>query len=46
MSDQLLSAKDQAQFKQVLKLYEHKQYKKGNKLVDTLIKKYPNHGGT
>ncbi|KAL7746722.1 hypothetical protein RI367_007884 [Sorochytrium milnesiophthora] len=41
-----LPSKEAANFKQLLKLYEHKQYKKGLKLADQVLKKVPNHGET
>lgn len=44
-SDQL-SSKEATIFKQILKFYEFKQYKKGNKLADSILKKHPNHGET
>lgn len=33
-------------FKNVIKFYESKQYKKGLKNADALLKRYPNHGET
>eukprot|EP01062_Namystynia_karyoxenos_P070459 TRINITY_DN65834_c0_g1_i1.p1 TRINITY_DN65834_c0_g1~~TRINITY_DN65834_c0_g1_i1.p1 ORF type:complete len:776 (+),score=339.97 TRINITY_DN65834_c0_g1_i1:119-2329(+) len=44
--DQKLGAKDDALFKQVVKLYEQKLYKKAVKTADTILKKNPNHGET
>ena len=45
VDDQALSLKDQTLFKQVLRFYETKQYKKALKAADTILKKQPNHGG-
>ena len=33
-------------FKNVVKFYESKQYKKGIKNADTILKRFPNHGET
>lgn len=44
--DQTLPGKDNAQFRNVVKLYETKQYKKGIKTADQLLKKYSEHGET
>ncbi|CDH51176.1 n-alpha-acetyltransferase auxiliary subunit-like [Lichtheimia corymbifera JMRC:FSU:9682] len=41
-----LPSKESAVFKNVLRHYEHKQYKKGLKLADSILKKYPDHGET
>ncbi|OZJ02648.1 hypothetical protein BZG36_04404, partial [Bifiguratus adelaidae] len=41
-----LPAKESAIFKNILKHYEHKQYKKGIKLADQILKKVPEHGET
>ncbi|CAO3677581.1 unnamed protein product [Umbelopsis ramanniana] len=41
-----LPAKENAIFKNILRNYEHKQYKKGLKLADTILKKFPEHGET
>ncbi|KAL5035235.1 hypothetical protein, variant [Batrachochytrium dendrobatidis JEL423] len=41
-----LPAKESAIFKTVLKFYENRQYKKGLKAAETILKKYPNHGET
>lgn len=46
VNDQTLSLKDQTLFKQVLRFYETKQYKKALKSADTILKKNPNHGET
>jgi hypothetical protein len=43
---QPLSSKDQANFRQLVKFYEAKQYKKALKTADQLLKKNPNHGDT
>tara|TARA_R110002050_G_scaffold172953_2_gene305106 strand:- start:17 stop:526 length:510 start_codon:yes stop_codon:yes gene_type:complete len=43
---QTLPSKEQAMFKTILKLYEQKQYKRGLKTCDTVLKKFPNHGET
>ncbi|KAG5456263.1 MAG: hypothetical protein BJ554DRAFT_4044 [Olpidium bornovanus] len=32
-------------FKSILRHYEHKQYKKGLKLSEQILKKFPEHGG-
>ncbi|KAI7862607.1 NMDA receptor-regulated protein 1-domain-containing protein [Spinellus fusiger] len=41
-----LPAKESAVFKNILKNYEHKQYKKGLKLADSILKRFPEHGET
>ncbi|KAH6586115.1 hypothetical protein BASA50_009605 [Batrachochytrium salamandrivorans] len=41
-----LPGKESAIFKTVLKFYENRQYKKGLKAAETILKKYPNHGET
>jgi hypothetical protein len=43
---QPLPKKEYDMFKNVVKQYEHKQYKKAVKLADTILKKFPNHGET
>ena len=43
---QVLPVKEQGLFKQVVKLYETKQYKKGLKAAEQLLKKFPDHGET
>lgn len=43
---QQLPAKDQATFRSIVKFYEQKQYKKGIKAADSILKKYPEHGET
>ncbi|KNE67865.1 hypothetical protein AMAG_12583 [Allomyces macrogynus ATCC 38327] len=41
-----LPSKEAALFKQVLKMYEFKQYKKGLKTLEQILKKVPTHGET
>lgn len=41
-----LPSKENAMFKSVLKMYETKQYKKGLKTCDTILKRRPGHGET
>lgn len=41
-----LPGKDAALFRTLVKLYESKQYKKGIKTADQILKKYPEHGET
>ena len=41
-----LPAKESALFREVLSLYESRNYKKALKAADTILKKYPDHGGT
>ena len=41
-----LPAKENALFKQVVRCYETKTYKKGLKTADAILKKFPNHGET
>ena len=41
-----LPKKESDLFKNVVKHYEAKQYKKATKLADTILKKFPNHGET
>ncbi|KAK8216168.1 N-alpha-acetyltransferase-like protein 15 [Phyllosticta capitalensis] len=43
---QLLSSKEGSLFRQLVKNYETKQYKKGIKAADQILKKQPNHGDT
>lgn len=43
---QTLPAKDQAVFRSIVKFYETKQYKKGIKAADSILKKHPEHGET
>jgi N-alpha-acetyltransferase 15/16, NatA auxiliary subunit len=41
-----LPKKENDAFKNVVKFYEQKQYKKAVKQADLILKKYPNHGET
>ena len=41
-----LSKKEADQFKNVIKFYESKNYKKALKNADLILKRYPNHGET
>ncbi|TPX56185.1 hypothetical protein PhCBS80983_g04730 [Powellomyces hirtus] len=41
-----LPSKESALFKAILKLYEHKQYKRGLKQAEQILKKFPEHGET
>ncbi|RIA85284.1 NMDA receptor-regulated protein 1-domain-containing protein [Glomus cerebriforme] len=41
-----LPSKESALFKQILKYYEYKQYKKGLKAAEQILKKFPEHGET
>lgn len=41
-----LPSKEQGLFRQVVQNYENKQYKKGLKLADQILKKYSDHGDT
>ena len=41
-----LPKKESDLFKNVVKFYESKQYKKGIKNADTILKRFPNHGET
>ncbi|KAF9696101.1 hypothetical protein EKO04_006156 [Ascochyta lentis] len=43
---QLLPSKEQTLFRSVVKYYEGKQYKKGIKAADQILKKHPGHGDT
>jgi peptide alpha-N-acetyltransferase len=43
---QQLSPKEAAQFRQVIRSYEDKQYKRGLKTADLILKKNPKHGET
>ncbi|EPZ33002.1 Tetratricopeptide-like helical domain-containing protein [Rozella allomycis CSF55] len=45
-NSQVLPSKEAALFKQLLKLYENKQYKRGLKTADQILKKCPDHGET
>lgn len=46
MTSQPLPSKETALFRQVVKLYETKQYKKAIKAADQILKKFPDHGET
>ncbi|KAK9808522.1 hypothetical protein WJX73_004343 [Symbiochloris irregularis] len=46
MASQELPGKDAALFRTLVKLYESKQYKKGIKTADQILKKYSEHGET
>ncbi|KAJ3416121.1 N-alpha-acetyltransferase 16, NatA auxiliary subunit [Chytridiales sp. JEL 0842] len=41
-----LPSKENAQFKAILKFHENKQFKKGLKTADLILRKYPDHGET
>lgn len=43
---QVLPSKEAALFRQILRYYETKQYKKGIKTADTILAKFPLHGET
>ena len=43
---QAMPKKEQDLFKSVVKHYETKQYKKGTKAADSILKKFPKHGET
>lgn len=45
-SNRVLPAKESALFRSIVKCYELKQYKKGLKAADTILKKHPEHGET
>ncbi len=45
-SDQKLPSKESGLFKQIVRFYETKQYKKGVKAADQILKKIPDHGET
>ncbi|KAF4324399.1 hypothetical protein BBO99_00001638 [Phytophthora kernoviae] len=46
VSTKQLPAKESALFRSIVKCYELKQYKKGLKAADTILKKHPDHGET
>ncbi|POM75374.1 N-terminal acetyltransferase A complex subunit nat1-like protein, partial [Phytophthora palmivora] len=46
VSSKQLPAKESALFRSIVKCYEIKQYKKGLKAADSILKKYPDHGET
>ncbi|KAK0262867.1 hypothetical protein B0A54_09017 [Friedmanniomyces endolithicus] len=43
---QVLQSKEQTLFRHVVQNYESKQYKKGLKAAEQILRKYPNHGDT
>ena len=43
--DQTLPPKEAGLFKQVIRMYENKQYKNALKTCNQILKKFPNHGG-
>ena len=45
-TDRPLPKKEADLFKHVVKFYESKQYKKGIKSADAILKRFPNHGET
>ena len=45
-ADTALPAKESTLFKTIVKHYETKQYKKGLKVADSILKKFPDHGET
>jgi N-alpha-acetyltransferase 15/16, NatA auxiliary subunit len=45
-NDRILPKKENDLFRSLVKCYEEKQYKKGIKNADSILKKYPNHGET
>lgn len=46
MASKQLPAKESALFRSIVKCYEIKQYKKGLKAADAILKKHPDHGET
>eukprot|EP00928_Gymnodinium_smaydae_P012035 TRINITY_DN14393_c0_g2_i1.p1 TRINITY_DN14393_c0_g2~~TRINITY_DN14393_c0_g2_i1.p1 ORF type:complete len:935 (-),score=227.05 TRINITY_DN14393_c0_g2_i1:167-2971(-) len=46
VASQQLPAKEQGVFRSIVKFYETKQYKKGVKAADSILKKFPEHGET
>jgi peptide alpha-N-acetyltransferase len=42
----VLPSREAGLFKELLNLYEGRQLKKGLKTADTILKKFPEHGGT
>ncbi|KZV76643.1 N-terminal acetyltransferase A, auxiliary subunit [Peniophora sp. CONT] len=46
MAKRALPTKESGLFREVLNLYESRQYKKALKAADTILKKYPEHGET
>jgi peptide alpha-N-acetyltransferase len=45
-NNQILPAKEQALFRHLVQNYETKQYKKGIKAAEQILRKHPNHGDT
>lgn len=45
-NSRILPKKENDLFRSLIRCYEEKQYKKGIKNADTILKKYPNHGET
>eukprot|EP00186_Timspurckia_oligopyrenoides_P003403 CAMPEP_0182441344 /NCGR_PEP_ID=MMETSP1172-20130603/275_1 /TAXON_ID=708627 /ORGANISM="Timspurckia oligopyrenoides, Strain CCMP3278" /LENGTH=905 /DNA_ID=CAMNT_0024635545 /DNA_START=29 /DNA_END=2746 /DNA_ORIENTATION=- len=45
-SSSILPSKEQSLFRNLVQLYETKQYKKSIKVADQILRKYPNHGET
>lgn len=43
---QPLAPKEAAQFRTIIRSFEDKQYKRGLKTADLILKKYPRHGDT
>lgn len=43
--NRILPTKEQAVFRTLLQLFEHKDYKKGLKTAEGLLKNHPEHGG-
>ena len=44
-ADQILPHKEAGLFKQVIRMYENKQYKNSLKTCNQILKKFPDHGG-
>ena len=44
-NERQLPSKEQALFRQIVKYYETKNYKKGLKAAEQILKKFPDHGG-
>ena len=45
-ANQTLPTREQGQFRSIVKFYETKQYKKGVKTADGILRKFPEHGET
>ena len=45
-TNQSLPSKEQSLFRHLVQNYETKQYKKGIKAAEQILRKYPNHGDT